>query len=291
MSRTYCGKSCVECEFKEELSCPGCQAGPGKRYGGECQLAKCCISKGHETCETCQILPHCGTNRGSARFPEERIWERQYKQAQEEALAQRSPVFGRWLWILFWLVVPSTIASLLLNETVAGLLPDLRFFGTVLQGLTVLAHGLILLRLSKLEETYKTAALCALAGGAVTVLVNVIFGGQEEVWMLLLTIPAAVASVVGKYKEFTAHSNAAADVGYDLSENWLTIRKWYVIIYASLLGSLLVLVIIPILGLLVILAAAIGVIVLAIAEMVILYRTAKAFRNHAAYVRWNKEEA
>ena len=47
MAETYCGKVCRECEQKEALSCPGCKLGPGKLYGGDCELAKCCREKGN----------------------------------------------------------------------------------------------------------------------------------------------------------------------------------------------------------------------------------------------------
>lgn len=290
MSRTYCGKSCAECEFKEELSCPGCQAGPGKRFGGECQLAKCCASKGHETCETCQLLPHCGMNRGKSRIPQDRIRQREDARAREELLARRSPVFGRWLWLLFWLVVPSTIASIMTNDSLGGSIPSVRTPGLVIQALTLLANGLILLRLSKLEEDYKAAAVCILIGAGIGFTTNLICGGREEAWTLLLTIPATIVNLVGKYKEYGAHAAAAAEVDCDLSEKWETLRKWFVIVYIAMIGSLL-LAWIPLLAVLVIFASAIGMIVLAIAEMVILYNTAKAFRDHAAYLEMREEQA
>ena len=56
MAETYCGKSCAECTKKEELNCMGCKTGPGRPFGGDCELAKCVRDKGHETCETiCRI--------------------------------------------------------------------------------------------------------------------------------------------------------------------------------------------------------------------------------------------
>ena len=55
--------------------------------------------------------------------------------------------------------------------------------------------------------------------------------------------------------------------------------------YGAMLGSILIIVIIPILGLLVTLAAAIGLIVVSILKLVYLYRTAKLFRDYQGVIR------
>ena len=73
MSETYCGKNCVECTQKDALNCPGCKTGPGRQFGGDCELAICVRSKGHETCETCGFKGNCGTLRGRDHIPDYRI--------------------------------------------------------------------------------------------------------------------------------------------------------------------------------------------------------------------------
>lgn len=52
MGDTYCGKLCEDCQFKDNLQCPGCKTGPGKTWMTECELAKCCMDKGHQNCTT-----------------------------------------------------------------------------------------------------------------------------------------------------------------------------------------------------------------------------------------------
>ena len=56
--------------------------------------------------------------------------------------------------------------------------------------------------------------------------------------------------------------------------------KWYIGMTLGLLGSILLMLIIPILGLLVALVTAIGTIVVSILKLVYLYRTAKVFREY-----------
>ena len=102
MARTYCGKSCDECSYKEELSCPGCLAGPGKPFYAECDLAQCCQIKCHESCETCSIQPHCGKLRGKERIPEQRIRNRQAEAEHLASVRSRTPVLAKWLWLLLW---------------------------------------------------------------------------------------------------------------------------------------------------------------------------------------------
>lgn len=282
MSETYCGKSCLECTYKEELNCPGCMAGPGKRYYGDCGLAKCCTDKGHRTCETCQNSGHCGTYRSRTGMPEQRIKRREAELAERERLAKRAPILGKWLSVLFWLVIPSTVAALMTNENIVSAVPALFVPGMILQALTVLAYVIVLLQLSKLEPCYQTAAVCYLLGNGATILLNLFTGGENANWTLLITIPAAILGMVAKYNEFNAHSEVLVGVDSDLCYQWSLLWKWYIGCYAVVLGSVLLVSLAAILSVLVMLAALIGIIVVSILEMVYLYKTAKLFRLYAA---------
>lgn len=97
MSETYCGKSCVDCTQKESLNCPGCKAGPGRQFGGDCELAKCVRVKGHETCDTCGFKGNCGTLRSRDRMPDYRIRKIEQEEMRKAAIAKRAPILGKWL--------------------------------------------------------------------------------------------------------------------------------------------------------------------------------------------------
>ena len=73
MAETYCGKSCIECAKKEILNCPGCKAGPGRRFGGDCRLAQCTREKGHEACETCGFRGECSNLKRREEMPDLRL--------------------------------------------------------------------------------------------------------------------------------------------------------------------------------------------------------------------------
>ena len=53
----YCGTYCGECAWREKTGCRGCKANSGKLFWGTCDIAKCCIEKGHGHCGECALLP------------------------------------------------------------------------------------------------------------------------------------------------------------------------------------------------------------------------------------------
>ena len=55
MSEMYCGKDCQTCAYREATECRGCLS--QRQY---CEIAHCCRSKGHESCETCSFRNGCG---------------------------------------------------------------------------------------------------------------------------------------------------------------------------------------------------------------------------------------
>ena len=135
MAETYCGKSCAECAKKEQLDCSGCKTSPGRQFGGDCELAKCVRDKGHETCETCGFKGNCGTLRSRESIPDYRIRKIETEAMRKAAIAKRAPVLGKWLWIIFWLVIPSSIGSIMAHETTAKILPGLLMPGQIINAI------------------------------------------------------------------------------------------------------------------------------------------------------------
>lgn len=279
MAETYCGRNCEMCSRREELDCPGCKAGPGKSWAGDCKLASCCREKGHESCDTCSFHMSCGTLRGRDRIPELRMKKRADEAERKARLARRAPFFGKWLWVLFWLFVPSALAGLMTNDNVVQWLPGLFWPGEILNFVCLMAYGLILLKLSSEEECYRAAGICTLVAAAVGFLTDCIsHASGGAAWTLLLTLPAAIVVLVGEYREYTGHAAVLVGVDAVLSEKWERLWKWYIWSFGGLLGGTFAALLIPLLGLLVMLAAAIGVLVVSILKLVYLYQTAKIFR-------------
>lgn len=276
MAETNCGKNCNDCAYREELACSGCKAGPGRPYGGECEIARCCRSKGHEECQTCNLRSTCNPYRTRERIPEYRLTHIQAEKMHREVISRKAPILGKWLWILFWLMVPTNIAGLMADDQVAKILPQLHTPGVVLEAVCVLIYGAILLKLSGIEEKFRTAAVCTMITGIITLVVELL--PLNEILSVGLALFSAIAAIVGVCYEFPAYSAVLEGVDNGLSDSWMGLRKWYIISLSLMLGSIVAIIIAPVLGVLVLLASAICAVVVGITKLVYLYRTAKVFR-------------
>lgn len=281
MAETYCGKACDQCTWKEQLSCPGCKTGPGQRFNGDCEIAKCVRTKGHDTCGTCNLKGNCGNLRGKDHNPEYRHRRLQREREEKELLAKRVPVLARWLWILFWLIIPSTVGGLLGNETLAQLSPGLYFAGKLLNAASCLVYGGILLKLGSENYNYRISGICTLIAGGVTALITLISGTAEpQLWTLLFTVPMMIVELVGEYNEYTGHSEVLLKLDPDLSEKWSKLWIWYLSMFLSMFGCILLVAILPTLAALILLASLIGLVVVSILKLIYLYRTATLFREY-----------
>ncbi len=280
MEVNYCRKSCEDCAYQAELNCPGCKAGPGNPWGGDCQIACCVRDKGHETCETCGFVGGCSKAMDRFRAPEQRRYQQQYEASKQAAIASRAKLLGKWLWVLFWLVIPASLAGLLENNTVASISRPLYQFGIYLNVATSGAYGLILVKLHSVEPKYRTAGICLLISAGIQLL-SALIGNLGS--SLLLLLPGVILGLVSTYQEYTAHSLVLVGLDNELSAKWERLWKWQIGLLGALLGCVLLLIISPLLGVLVMIAAAIGIIVVSIVKLVYLYKTAKCFRNHPAF--------
>lgn len=285
MAETYCGKSCAECEKKEQLNCKGCKYGPGRQFGGDCKLAKCVMEKGHETCDTCGFHENCSILRSRETMPEDRCRKLEAEAARKAEMAKQAPMLAKWLWLIFWLIIPNSAASILTNQTVVQYIPGLLLPGQIINIICVAVYGIALWKLSETEESYKKAGICRLISGAVGLGVSlaVVAAGVTETppWTLLLTIPAAILGLVSEYNEYKGHAAILVGVDDELSEKWTTLWKWFIGLFLGMLGCIVVILILPILGLLALIGAAIGTLVVAVLKLVYLYRTAKFFREYS----------
>lgn len=288
MAETYCGKSCAECTKKEELNCMGCKTGPGRQFGGDCELAKCVRDKGHETCETCSFKGTCSTLRGCENMPDDRRRKLEAEAARKAEAAKQAPILGKWLWLIFWLIIPGSIGSLLTDRTIIQYMPGLHFPGQIINTICFIIYGVALLKLAGVDNRYKKAGVYLLISGGVSVVEALVVGtanaAQTPPWTLLLTIPAAIIALIGEYNEYMGHSAVLSGVDNELSEKWEVLWPWYIGLFLGMFGCILVMLIAPVLGAIAILGCAIGIIVVGILKLVYLYRTAKIFREYPAGV-------
>lgn len=281
MSKPYCGKSCEGCTYRDELGCPGCKAGPGKFWSCECALAKCCKEKGHETCETCSFYANCETRSERERIPEYRL-KKQIDEADKAAkAAQKAAFLGKWLWLLFWLVVPATLAGFMTIDRIAQLVPALYLPGQLIGIICSAGYGFILLKLASEHHSYRISGICCLVITAIGWVITAVSGsGSAPPWILLLALLVLVVGLIGEYHEYMAHAGVLREVDGSLSQDWSRLWKWYVRTIAGIFGSLLIMLLIPMVGALALLVSVIGLGVVSIKKLIYIYRTAQLFRAY-----------
>lgn len=281
MAETYCGKTCADCEYKETLSCSGCRGGPGKQYGGDCPVAKCCREKGHQQCSTCGFSENCNPFRGKNRMPEYRLKAIEAEKIRTAEMARRASILGPWLWVLFWLCVLSSIGSLVTSAGTAGAIPAITISGYVFSAICSFIYGIIHICLGSEEERYRKSGVCVLIGGAISAVAQFIPGVSEDIlWILMLSFATVVVSLIGEYSAFTAHSIVITGLDNKQAEKWSMLLKWYFSLVAAALGGIALYFLVPFLGVLVMILACISLCVVDILKLVYLYRTAKRFREY-----------
>ena len=213
-------------------------------------------------------------------MPQNRLWAMEAERERRARLDRNAPVLAKWLWLLFWLVIPSVFSNILTMDTVAGAFPTAGIVGNVLAFLISLAYGVLLWQLREVADRYRTAALCYLAGGIISgvLLLPAIPEGNWLWW--LLSLPVMVLELCATYQEFYAHAEVLEELDPELAGKWRLLWKWWIGLLLGLFGCIFLALISAILGLLVLLADAIGLLVVGIVKLVYLYRTAQRFREY-----------
>lgn len=188
-------------------------------------------------------------------------------------MAAKAPKLVRYLSVLFWLVVPVNVASLL--ELAGRALPVLGTVGEVLGFACELLYGIVLLLLAFAEPRYRTAGILAFAVQAVRLLGLI----PDESVQTILLLPQIGFTPVCQYYELTAHSVLLTGVENDLAGKFQTLWKWYVGSYGAVFGGIILMLLIPGLGLLVLLAAMVAILVVGIVKLVYLWRAKTVFQQ------------
>ena len=280
MVETYCGKKCEECTYKEKLECSGCNSEMGGKGADTCEIAKCCKEKGHKECATCSYAVNCNSLRDRGNIPAYRLKDIAEAAEQKERNLKRTPFLGKWTNILFWLIVPGVIASLMTMDVFQQKVPTIYLVGEILNILVNISYGLVLFRLSVMNEHYRTSGICCLITAVSGALMTILPIGDIAALSLVLAIPMAVVSIFGEYHEYTGHAEGLREIDYEMSEKWYSLWKWYIGVNGAMIGGIVLMLLIPGLGALIVLGASIGVLVVEVLKLVYLYQTSKVFQKY-----------
>lgn len=282
MADTYCGKECEACPHREEMHCPGCKAGPGRSGADDCELASCCRGKGHETCESCIFKGNCSTLLNCAGIPIRRQCEQLTAAEHNAVVARYAPLMGKYVWYIFWLLVPNSLGALL-QQFGEGTI--LSWAATAVQVVCSVAYGVMLLKLVPLSPLFRSAGICTLIANVGNTLVNVLdLGSQSQLLQQILYLSVLlVVSLVGEYKQYRGFRDVMAPCDPAMAAKWHNLWYWQLGSLGALAGGviflLLFLLSVPMLGAILLLAAAVFTAVVGIMKYVYLYQTAKFFRE------------
>ena len=278
MLETYCGKSCATCSNRINRNCPGCKEGPGHQRSSSCEIAQCCRTKALDGCHNCGRKVTCNKFKSKESGTENRMSRYSDEKYERDLLLVQVPLMAHWLKILFWLIIPSTLSSLMTYDAVVELFPFLYGPGLVLNALSKVCYGYILMRLASECSEYRTAGICLLIAGAVDFLITSSLPVGNH-WSLLLTVLTSFIAFVGEYNEMSAHDFMLIKVDFAQSEKWTKLRKWYTTIFMISMFSLLLTMIIPMVGAILALIASAAMIVITVLKLLCLYRSADIFKN------------
>ena len=280
MAENYCGKNCEACNMKETLSCSGCKAGPGRMYGGECPVAKCCQERGHNTCATCNQNNWCSKQRNAEDMAETRFRKLEWERARRAQLEKQVPLLAKCFTVIFWLSIISLIPGIMSNDLTIGF-PVLHTTGLIINAAFSLAILAVYFCMGRVNRHYRKAAAFMTLVTAGEYLGYWITSETFPGWSFILKIAILVVGLFCRYHMCTAHSEILVSVDYALSEKWMQLWKWYIYVLVGSFASIVVIFIFPLLGSLIVIAVGIATIVLSITELVYFCRMMVAFRTYA----------
>lgn len=278
MSETYCGNNCETCAEKQELKCPGCRMGPGRAYQGDCTISKCCISRNLTSCDSCTTASTCYNLRSSDSAASVRLKKQKDEAARQMRMYERSVMMGKYLWVLFWLVIVSTVVGLFLNDNAVAQNPALAVPAVITQLVFSVSYALVLFKMRNVSECYYYAGISGFVTAALTLVASLL---GTSGWGIFLSLIAVIPAFICEYQEYMAHADATQEMDPDMARKWRILWYWNLgCLCATIGGTLLTLIGLYIAALIVPLAA-IGALVVCIIKIVFLYSTAKSFREYA----------
>ena len=303
----YCGKNCDVCEHLLNRSCPGCSNGPGHMEKGSCDIPVCCRDHDIDSCVLCEENKKCILLAEATAAPERRqqTEDAVQKQAVEHAewMMQNAPILGKWLWVQFWLIIPTLLVGWLLSDNVAHYLPALKYIRIGLTLVLTLISVVSLTKLGVVEKHYRTAAFVSIILYLASNIMRIIPDPKTEdiialfVWGLLATVPIDIANALRTCQIYHAHEIVMEQAGNLKADKWRILRKCLIIDTIILASGVLLLAFTavlvdktgtPIVGAIgaiissvCMLIALLGMGIIAIFDVIFLYRMAKYFREYS----------
>ena len=194
-----------------------------------------------------------------------------------EAIVSRAPLMAKWLMTMFW----ANIAHIIINFIKIESSVVYTTIQNILIAICVLLICLSLFKMRGEDERYGRAALFQLIPLVINLIPTLVMDSYNTlVWLsVLVSLIAAVFSLLATYNEYHAHSCIVGGLDSELGDRWQKLWVWQVI---GITGTVLSLFIAALgaagLGAVLVLIVTIYVLVIQIIYLVTLYRSAKVYR-------------
>lgn len=280
MSDTFCGKSCLNCTYKESLACHGCKSKLGDALIPDCTLANCCTEKAYTSCSTCNNFATC-----SAVYREGIPSRRLHTLVTDAGLLNTSspketPMY-RYFQLLFVFLALQIACDILSNGHIVKISTSIHTTVSILIFMIPVIYAILLLILSEKNDLYRIAGGCMLADIFISEFATTLPVETHTLgWLFSLLMISLGCALYGTHREFHAHSELLKCINYTLSEKWQALWKWYLITSIVLYGSVFLIILLPNFAILLTLAGLLGNVAVNIIKLLYLYQTATSLRDN-----------
>lgn len=206
-------------------------------------------------------------------------YEASYKEQQMADLELRTSILAKWVSVLFWVSIVNIALGILSIDNMLVWVPALYYIAGFARFLCNLSYAIVLLKLKNAETRFFKSGLFALAVWIIDItglVTSNLFNLPDWSYLVFLSLPSLIFGFVSEYHEFNAHADVLVGADYILSEKWRKLWKYYVLsLFALICCSIIT---VPLLGSIIMLAAAITLVVCSFAKIFYLYHTANTFR-------------
>jgi hypothetical protein len=243
---------------------------------------------GHEQCGTCSFREECAKLAKRDNMATYRIELRDAETMRKANALRKAPFMAKWLMIMFWVTIVSSVGSILTSDFVQESIPALYYVGIGVNIVGSLLLALIMLKLSCEEAIYRSAAYCYLGSTAITfVTAMIMFLSTNLVdWLpfsLLLTVAALIVVLLGTYYEYKAHANVVRDTSEAMATKWEELWGYYVKILIALVVIVMFSGVFGLFGLIALILVLIIFLIVSVMRFVYVYEMAKLFQGAAEH--------